>query len=89
MKKKRKKATAVVVDGVVHAIGGTYPVPEPRNIRDDPWSAYRAKRFKGFTDPSVRLMCELSRFYRWHSVPRTHAAVTCMTCLVALARTNR
>ncbi len=89
MRKKCKKATAVVVAGVVHKIFDTRPQhallyeSQTRAQRKD----RRAKQLnKHRMDPMVRLMCEYDRVYIWRGAPRTLARVTCMACLVAMSR---
>lgn len=104
MRKKRKKATLVIVDGVVHAIGdvsnfdlacegngpwgawGEYPLHGRRTRAQR--KADKAKTLRDRADRMVRLACSGFR-YEWRKAPHTHAAVTCMTCLVALARMDR
>lgn len=49
----------------------------------------KARRLRESRNLRVRLACEISRFWKWHNVPRTHAAITCMTCLVVMARRYR
>lgn len=104
MRRKRKRATSVIVNGVVHAIGSTKQESAFQHALDEPWGARgayplprrmtraqrkaeKAKLLKEQTDPLVWLVCE-PRF-SWRSAPRTHAAVSCMTCLVVAARTER
>lgn len=93
MRRKRKRATSVVVDGVVHAIGehahdepwgawGAFPLP--RRMTRAQRKAEKARLFKERIDPLVRLACEPR--YPWRFAPRTHAAVSCITCLVVAAR---
>lgn len=100
MRRKRKRATSVVVDGVVHAIGGMkqasmygelnrsdfgeYPLPQRMSRAQR--KARKVRLLKEQTDPLVWLACEPRL---WRSAPRTRAAVNCMTCLVVAARLGR
>ena len=115
MRRKRRKATSVVVDGIVHAIGDTKRasaledhatplVSLARSWDGQPWGEFgeyplrrttraqrrddKARRLRAQIDPMIRLACE-TRVWRWHNAPRTHAAVTCMTCLVAVSKAGR
>lgn len=113
MRRKRGKATSVVIDGVVHAIGDTKQVSAFEDHTTismaRPWGGQslgefgeyplrrttraqrkddKARRLRAQTDPMIRLVCEM-RVWWWHNAPRTHAAVTCMTCLVAVSRAGR
>lgn len=102
MRRKRKKATAVIVDGVVHAIGevrlhtpgsssvsmgawSDYPLSPDRRTRAER-KADKAKAQESLSEPMVRFACEAFRASLWHKAPRTHAAVNCMSCLVAVSR---
>ena len=92
MRRKRKRATSVIVDGVVHAIaektsvaafGVSGDCPLPRRMTRAQRKASKAERLKAHVDPLVRLVCE---GYVWRSASRTRAAVNCMSCLVSMAR---
>lgn len=114
MRKKRKKASAVIVDGIVHAIGELEPefVTVASDEPGESWDRFargklgkrtraqrkadRARAIREKLEPRVSLLCEVSprmigqisggmfRMPPWLRVPRTHAVVDCMTCIVRL-----
>lgn len=102
MRSNRQRATAVVVDGIVHAIGGTKQAPALRVI-GEPWGALgeyplhlgRRTRAQRKAAKAQRLREQANPLIRfacealWRDAPRTRAVVTCMTCHVVVARLGR
>jgi len=120
MRKKRKRASAVIVDGIVHAIGKHEPEQKFFAATDEPreasWmgalgeyplrrstraqrKADKARAIRERLEPRVSLLCDAQprmiqawpgqtpfRMPPWRRVPRTHALVNCMACLVAGSR---
>lgn len=96
MRRKRKRATSVIVDGIVHNIDDmkqasafdnrTTGQVQPRHLSRAWRKIDKAQRLQDRTN-LVRLACEM-RIWRWHKALRTHARVTCMTCLVVMSRTD-
>lgn len=90
MSRRKGPAVAVMRDGIVHAIGQVASAdlcrPEYHGTRSRR-KAWRAEVHRLAANPRVSLLCEgwgVFRVFRsFHSLPRTHKPVDCMTCIAA------